>query len=232
MIYELKVWNWLAPGIFSGAFLFAALFMASADLYGAQYCAGALFFAAVLLFVQTVSGYRAFYRQIEVDQLSQKRTALADTPEVRLAEMIRQMHPETVRLFFKHRLEVWRVKEMKGSELVTWVLDADPRINWMFFEYVLKRSNFYALMPKRMLSDKAHSFDPMRVVTDYEMYDALVEMLMRRGYVTQGFGNQPPVWIEPWKPELVARKFGIELYEEDVVGSVNDGQLSPVENKA
>ena len=68
-------------------------------------------------------------------------------------------------------------------------------------------------MPKRMLSDKSYSFDPMGVVTDYEQYDALVALMQRRGWVTEGYGNQPAVWIEPWKPELAARRFGIVLFE-------------------
>jgi hypothetical protein len=190
----------------------------------ALYCAGSLIFVVVLLIVQTISGYRAYYRQIEVDQLSQKRTALADTAEVRLAEFMRQMHPETVRLFLKHRLEVWRVREMAGNELVTWVLDADPRINHEFVEYVLRHSNFYNLMPKRLFNDKSYKFDPMGVVTDYEQYDALVALMQRRGWITDGHGNQPPVWIEPWKPELAARRFGLDISAEEGEQPVDEVQ--------
>ena len=32
--------------------------------------------------------------------------------------------------------------------------------------------------------------------------------------MTLGHGNEPPVWIEPWKPELVAARFGLVLEEE------------------
>lgn len=211
MSYELKPWNWLTPGIAAGLLLGLAAWMSQSQIGMAVYCAGSLLFIAVILLVQAFSGYRAFYRQIEVDQLSQKRTALADTAEVRLAEFMRQMHPETVRLFLKHRLEVWRVREMNGNELVTWVLDADPRINHEFVEYVLRHSNFYNVMPKRLFSDKSYKFDPMGVVTDYEQYDALIALMQRRGWVTEGHGNQPPVWIEPWKPELAARRFGLDI---------------------
>jgi hypothetical protein len=223
-MYELKIWNWMLPGMAAGILLGLAAWMSRSQSEMAFYCAGSLLFIAVILLVQASSGYRAFYRQIEVDQLSQKRTALADTAEVRLAEFMRQMHPETVRLFLKHRLEVWRVREMKGHELVTWVLDADPRINHEFVEYVLRHSNFYNVMPKRLFSDKAYSFDPMGVVTDYEQYDALIALMQRRGWVTEGYGNQPPVWIEPWKPELAARRFGLDISAEEDEQSV-DGSL-------
>lgn len=224
MSYELKIWNWLVPGIVAGLLLGLAMWLMASGMSMALYCAGSLIFVVVLLIVQTISGYRAYYRQIEVDQFSQKRTALADTPEVRLAEFMRQMHPETVRLFLKHRLEVWRVREMAGNELVTWVLDADPRINHEFAEYVLRHSNFYNLMPKRMLSDKSYSFDPMGVVTDYEQYDALVALMQGRGWITDGHGNQPPVWIEPWKPELAARRFGLDISAEEGEQPVDEVQ--------
>lgn len=221
MVYELKLFNWLIPGVLAGFMLGFALWLSQSELDMALYCAGSFFFVAVLLLVQAFSGYRAFYRQVEVDQFSQKRTALADTAEVRLAEFMRGMHPETVRLFLKHRLEVWRIREMRGEELYTMVLDADPRINLKFLDHVMKRSNPYSLMPKRLLSDKAHSFDPMGVVTDYEQYDALAALLQRRGWVTEGHGGQPPMWIEPWKPEIVALRFGLTVFEEEdaTVGS-------------
>ena len=216
----------LVPGVAAGLLLGLALWVRTSELEMAGYCSGSLFFVAVLLLVQAFSGYRAYYRQIEVDQLSQRRTALADTAEVRLAEFMRQMHPETVRLFLKHRLEVWRIREMPGRELVTWVLDADPRINHEFVEYVMRHSNFFNMMPKRLLSDKATSFDPMGVVTDYEQYDALVALMQGRGWVTVGFGNQPPAWIEPWKPELVARRFGLDISvdENQPVGELLEAQ--------
>jgi hypothetical protein len=213
MVRDLRMMNWMLPGVVAGLLLGLATWMSRSTLEMASYCAGSLLFAALILLVQAFSGYRAFYRQIEVDQFSQKRTALADTAEVRLAEFMRGMHPETVRLFLKHRLEVWRVREMGANELVTWVLDADPRVNWTFVEHVLRNSNPYNVMAKRFLNDKAHSFDPLKVVTDYEMYDALVELLQRRGWVTEGHGGMPPVWIEPWKPELVARKFGLDVFD-------------------
>ena len=211
---DLRSWNWMLPGMAAGGVLGLAVWMSRSELDMALYCAGSLLFVALILLMQAFSGYRAFFRQIEVDQLSQRRTALADTAEVRLAEFMRQMHPETVRLFLKHRLEVWRVREMSANELVTWVLDADPRINHTFVEYVLRHSNFYNVMPKRLFNDKSRSFDPLGVVTDYEQYDALMELLQRRGWVTLGHGNEPPVWIEPWKPELVAARFGLVLEEE------------------
>lgn len=212
-------WKWIVPGLAAPMLLMFQLWIndwaIQAGAPAAQYCGLATVPMIGILLIQTWAGFRAYYRQIEVDQLSQKRAALSDTAEVRMAEAMRGMHPETVRLFLKHRLEVWRVREMEGNELVTWVLDADPRINWIFIEYVLRHSNFYNVMPKRLFSDKSFKFDPMGVVTDYEQYDALISLMQRRGWVTEGFGNQPPAWIEPWKPELAARRFGLDISAEE-----------------
>lgn len=218
---EMKSWSWVIPGIVAGLLLGAAAWMVGQWSEAGMYCAGSLVFAAVVLMLQAVGGYRAFFRQVEVDQLSQRRSALADTAENRLADALRGMHPETVRLLFKHRLEVWRIKEMPSQELLLPVLDADPRITLPFMEYVLRNSNPFSIMPKRMLNDKAHSFDPRGVVRDYEQYDALHRLLEGRMWLTAGFGNQPGQWIEPWNPDLVARRFGVSLEEEaeaEVVG--------------
>lgn len=118
-------------------------------------------------------------------------------------------------MLLKHRIEVWRIKELPSQDLLLPILDADPRITLPFLEHVLRNSNPFSIMPKRMLSDKSHSFDPRGVVTDYDQYDALHKLLEGRMWLTAGFGNQPGQWIEPWNPELIARRFGVTLYEEE-----------------
>jgi hypothetical protein len=176
-----------------------------------------------ILAIQAWAGFRAYYRQIEVDQFAEKRRALADTPENRLAESLRGMHPTTVQMFFKNRMEKWRIKETDIEELVDWVLDADPRIHVRFLEHVLNHSTGWAIMAKRTLVDKSYSFDSTRVVTDYEQYDALIMLLQRRGMLTEGYGNEPGQWIEPWLPELIARKFGIEVEKDEEQTSAVSG---------
>jgi hypothetical protein len=216
MMYGNSQWRWLTPALLAPALAAFTLFVAGSFNDLALYCSAASGGVTLILCLHAWAEFRAYYREIEVSQLSQKRAALADTAENRLAQWMSHMHPETVRLFFKHRLEVWRVREMKDSDSTVWVLDADPRVNVMFVEYVLKNSNPYALMAKRLLSDKSRSFDPLGVVSDYEQYDALVGVFQRRGWLTDGHGSMPPAWIEPWNPELAARKFGLRLYDEEV----------------
>lgn len=215
-----NMWSWMAPAMGAGGVFVLAVWISRSPVDLAQYCAGSLALVMLVLILQGMAGFRAYYRGIETAQFEARRRAQADTAEVRLFDACRGMHPEAVRLLFKHRLEVWRIREMPAPELLLAVLDADPRITLNFLEYVLEHSNPFALMPKRMLSDKAHSFDPRGVVTDYEQYDALHALLERRDWLTAGFGNQPGQWIEPMNPELVARRFGITFEREAAAEAV------------
>lgn len=209
---ELTMWKWLVPAGLVPLLGGAAMWLGEFD--GFLYCASALVGLMAIFAVQGWAGFRAYFRELESVQYERKHTALANTAEVRLFEMARTMHPQTVQLLLKHRREVWRIRESKDIENVTWVLDADPRINVMFVEHVLRNSNPYSMMAKRMLNDKSRGFDPLGVVTDYEQYDAFEALCKRRGYLTDGFGNMPGVWVEPWKPELVAKRFGLSLVDE------------------
>ena len=218
MYRELRSWSWLVPAVGACVILAVQLWVVelSARFYVCGYGSVPIIFVLV---IQAWAGFRAFYRGIEVEQFATKRRALSETADNRLAETLRGMHPQAVQLFFKNRMEKWRIRETDIDELVDWVLDADPRVHVRFFEHVLQNSTAWAIMAKRLFSDKAHSFDPTRTVTDYEQYDALVALLQRRGMLTEGLGNTPGMWIEPWVPELVARKFGLGFeVEEEAVG--------------
>lgn len=231
---ELRPWKWLAPGLMACALLFFQLMLndiarrSGTTLF--MLCGYGTFPMIALLLVQAWAGFRAYYRQIETDQFVSRRSAQANTAEVRLFEASRGMHPEALRLLLKHRIEVWRIKELPAQDLLLAVLDADPRITLPFLEYVLRNSNPYSIMANRTLSDKAHTHDPRGLFTDYQQYKALHELMERRGWLTTAFGNQPGQWIEPWNPELVARKFGIELYEEEQSDKNEEAVLAPRNN--
>lgn len=213
-------WKWMVPALLAPVLFVLQMwindFAERSDSAYLLWCGCVSVPAMVIFAIQAVAGFRAYYHQMDTDQLVARRNALATTPEVRLFEMARMMHPEAVRLLLMHRKVVWRIKETPLVDLVDWVLDADPRIHVAFVEFVLRNSSRYALMAKRMLNDKSHSFDPGRLVTDYEQYDAFTTVLQRRGMLTEAFGNQPGQWIEPWNPDLVARQFGIvDLFEDE-----------------
>ena len=218
-----RVWKWMVPALLIPCVLMAQLWVAGSGdprqaEYGqawASYCIFGTVPVMLILFVQAVAMLWSYYAEILTNQFVDRRNALSTTAETRLFEMARMMHPETVRLLLMHRKTKWRIKESKLSDLVDWVLDADPRVRVEFVDYVLKNSNQYGMMPKHgYLSDKAFDFDPDHLVTDYQQYDAFHKLLVNRGIATDAFGNQPGQWIEPWTPELVARQFGVSLDEE------------------
>ena len=218
MMTDFRTWKWMVPGLAASILLALQLWISDLAAQDAgsplSYCGYATVPMMLILCLQAWAGFRAYYRQIDVDQLTSKRNALATTAEIRLFEATKNMHPDAVRLLLKHRMAVWRIRETPINELADWVLDADPRVHYRFVEFVLLNSNFYNIYPKNRLNDKARSFDPTGVVTDYEQYDAFVALLQNRLMLTEAYGNQPGLWIEPWKPELVARHFGV-VFEAD-----------------
>jgi len=210
-----RVWKSMVPGVGAAAVLMLQMWIGGSGKPWMQlYCAYATVPVMILLAVQCVVMFWAYYARIFNDEFVERRRALSTTAETKLFEMARMMHPETVKLLLMHRKTKWRIKEAKVNELVDWVLDADPRIRYEFVEYVLVNSNQYAMMPMGRLSDKSFQFDPDRLVNDYDQYRAFHKLLMNRMMVTDALGNQAGQWIEPWNPELVARQFGIALVEE------------------
>ena len=210
-----RVWKSMVPGVGAAAVLMLQMWIGGSGKPWMQlYCAYATVPVMILLAVQCLVMFWAYYARIFNDEFVERRRALSTTAETKLFEMARMMHPETVKLLLMHRKTKWRIKEAKVNELVDWVLDADPRIRYEFVEYVLVNSNQYAMMPMGRLSDKSFQFDPDRLVNDYDQYRAFHKLLMNRMMVTDALGNQAGQWIEPWNPELVARQFGIALVEE------------------
>jgi hypothetical protein len=201
----------MVPGAGIGCVLMVQLWINANGGHWTALCIYGSVPVMVILGVQSIAMFWAYYSQLFTDQMVQRRRALATTVETQLFEMARTMHPDTVKLLLMHRKMKWRVKESKLTELADWVLDADPRVRVEFVEHVLDNSTQWAMMAMSRLSDKAYEFDPDKLVTDYDQYRAFHKLLINRAMATDAFGSQPGQWIEPWTPELVARQFGIEL---------------------
>jgi hypothetical protein len=159
--------------------------------------------------IQAWAAFVAYFRHAEVQDFVDKRNALSYTAEVRMFEFARTMHPEAVKLLLTQKKTIWRVKEAKLHEMADWVLDADPSVRVEFVGYILENSTMVKMMPLNGFGDKTYDFDPDKLVSDYEQYRAFHRILINRGMATEAFGNQPGQWIEPWKPELVAARFGV-----------------------
>lgn len=161
------------------------------------------------------------------DMTARVRVATNSTPEVRMFEAAKGMHPEAVKALLAHRRSIWRIKYVPTKDLVDWVFDEIPTVHAGFMDFVLDHSTSVSLMPKRMLSEGSKQFDPEELVTDYEQYDDLVRFLQAKLMVSQAYGNQAPQWLPPWNPETVRHRFGLDgapyaVEEEDIPDVMKD----------
>jgi len=132
------------------------------------------------------------------------------TPEVRMMEAAKGMHPEAVKALLVHRRSIWRIRYVPMKDLVDWIFDELPTVHAGFVDFVLDHSTGTSLMSKRLLSDGAKQFDPEEMVTDYQQYDDLTHFLQAKLMLTQAYGNQSPQWLPPWNPELLRHRFGLD----------------------
>lgn len=137
------------------------------------------------------------------------RTAMNATPEVRMFEAARGMHPDAVKALLMHRRTVWRVKYIPLKDVVDWIMDEAPTVHAGFVDFVLDHSNG-ALMSKRLLSEGSKSFDPDGLVTDYEQYDDLLRLMQSKLMITAAYGNQSPKLLPPWTLETIRHRFGLD----------------------
>lgn len=211
MTGELKSWSWLVPAFGVAVCLLLVAFLRESGQ--PLYCQGAVGFLVFVLAVQTMRSHSAYWRQVEADIFRTKREALTLSAEGQMAEAFAHMHPDTARLVLAYQRTVWLIDECDVNEVCDWYLKADPRINARFVEWVLKNSNPYSIMPAHgRLNDNAFHWD--RIVSDRLMYQAFCDVLVRRHMLTEASGNQPGLWIEPWNPERVAKRFGMTLWED------------------
>ena len=132
------------------------------------------------------------------------------TPEVRMFEAAKGMHPEAVKALLTQRRVLWRIKYVAQSDLVDWILDEAPSVHVGFAEFVFEHSSMDTLMPISMLSEGAYLFDPDKLITDRQQYNDLLLLLQQKLMVTQAYGNQSAKWISPWNPQTIRRRFGLD----------------------
>lgn len=137
------------------------------------------------------------------------RSALNSTPEVRMFEAARGMHPQAVESLLLHRRTLWRVKYVARKDLADWVLDESPSVHVGFVEFVLDHSTMGSLMPIRLLSEGSRQFDPDGLVEDRRQYADFLLLLQQKLMCTQALGSQSARFIPPWTPELLRHRFGL-----------------------
>jgi hypothetical protein len=144
------------------------------------------------------------------------------TPEVRMFEAAKGMHPQAVEALLIHRRAIWRIKYVPLKDVADWILDEAPTVHGGFLDFVLDHSNSFSVMPKHgILSQGSKQFDPEGMIEDYQQYDDLILLLQQKLICTQALGNQPPKWIPPWNQDLVRHRFGLDG-EQYVVAEMSD----------
>lgn len=201
-------WKWMVPAALS----FPAFVLWSKAYFEWGWGDWSLVFVglAIVLGVAFVVNLWVYVADYWSDTYANIRMALNTTPEVRMFEAAKGMHPDAVRALLEHRRTIWRLKYVPQKNMVDWILDEAPSVHAGFVDFVLDHSNG-SLMPKHgFLSEGSKRFDPEGIVTDYQQYDDLVLLLQAKLMATAAYGNQAPKLIPPWTVELLRHRFGLD----------------------
>lgn len=209
MYGEPRNWKWMVPMALIAPCLvwFSKLWGAGTGVWK-DWALLPLGLAVVLFFAALVNVW-AYVAERWSNVYANIRTVQNSTPEVRMFEAAKGMHPDAVKALLVHRRTVWRVKYIPLRDTVDWILDEAQNVHAGFVDYVLDRSNG-TLMSKRLLSEGSKQFDPEGIVTDYEQYDNLVWLMKTKLMCTDAYGNQSPKFLPPWNVDLIRRRFGLD----------------------
>ena len=131
-------------------------------------------------------------------------------------ESARGVHPDAAALLVNERHRVWMLKSGQPSAGIPAhsVLFEAPQVTDIFLLYFLQNSGKKNILPKRLLVDGRKSrFDPLGLVSEYEMYDRLVELLEKKGMIRKYNEFQVHEFVAPWEPRYVAENFGLTWEE-------------------
>lgn len=160
----------------------------------------------LIIFLVNLWKYMA---EFNTQQFSEHQAALSRTPLVMLAEAMKQMHPEAVRVLNRFGVRTsWEVSVNAQSYERDWIL-AGTNAHFGFVEHVLSRSG-KTLYPKRSFPEGSKRWDPDHIVEDREQYDDLEQWMFARMMVTRSHGEfKPAEFIPPWNPKFVLEAMGL-----------------------
>lgn len=214
MFNEPKHWKWIIPGLITVTLLYVFLQAWNKWSWGD---AAIIPFGFMVVF--GLASLINLWKRLADDWANTWigiRATMNATPEVRMFEAAKGMHPDAVKALLMHRRSLWRIKYVPQKDMTDWVYEEAPRVHAGFVDYVLDNSNG-SIMSKRLLSEGSKSFDPEGEVTNYQQYDDLVALMQRKLMITASYGNQSPRIIPPWTVETIRHWFGLDgaAYEMD-----------------
>ncbi len=209
--HEPRNWKWMVPGLLIPITLLATAWLLTQPDDWLKTLSCLPTFATMILAVAMISNFNRYTQTWHVDLLRARQTALAITAENMMLEQAKGVHPETLRLLLTENRRALRLVQgsLSADQQSYSVLNADPAVTEYFITYFLLQSTDEKCMSKRVLSEGSKSFDPTGAVSDRDMYDRFVVVLLQQNKVTRPFGEyQPPYWINGWSPAAVAADLG------------------------
>jgi hypothetical protein len=232
MFNEPRNWKWAVPMMLMAPFGLAAYWLMQVETIWISYLAcipGTMMLAMAILAVSNYVRYQVEWRTYVFDQ---RQRALNVTPVTLLADALKGMHPEAVKVLNRFGVRAnWQVGVDTEAGSQEWTL-LGMNVHFGFIEFILENSTRLGLYPKRMLSEGSRKWDRDGMVTDYEQYDELQNWMIGRLMVTRPFGNQPSQFIPPWNPDAVREVMGlasreVELWKPDLTPSPSPNGRAP-----
>lgn len=208
MFRETRNWKWMVPAALIPVMIVIWNWMMERGWEDAAMIpvgiGGILFIAALM------NGALYFYEHW-LDMFVTVQQARNSTPEVRMFEAAKGMHPDAVEALLIHRRAIWRIKYLPFKDVADWILDEAPSVHAGFIDFVLDHSNSVSVMSQHgILSQGSKQFDPEGLIEDRQQYEDFILLMQQKLMCTEALGNQPPKWIPPWTPELVRHRFGLD----------------------
>jgi len=209
MFNEPRNWKWAVPMMLMAPFGLATYWLVQAETIWVAYLACIPVTMTLAMAILAVSNYVRYQVEWRTYVFDQRQRALNVTPVTMLADSLRQMHPEAVKVLNRFGVRAnWQVDVDTEAGSQEWTL-LGTNVHFGFIEFVLDHSTRLGLYPKRMFSEGSRKYDRDGMVTDYEQYDELQNWMIGRLMVTRPFGNQPSQFIPPWNPDAVREVMGL-----------------------
>lgn len=206
-------WKWMVPAGLLGLFLMSAKVLLQSQNEWVTWLGLVLGFVSVVCGIATIGNYYDYRRAIGVEMFERMQSAKARTPESAKLEAARGVSPEIYKLMVSQSNRVWMMRSgVREKGIVPYsVLYGAPSVTEFFLRFVLENSTNTTLMPKgKLVEGRKNRFDPWGAVTEYQMYDDLLQLFASQDKVVKYSDFSPFEWVSPWTPQTVAEDFGLE----------------------
>jgi len=208
MFRESRNWKWMVPAALIPVMIVAWNWVM--DKGWVDFGLIPLAIGLILLIASAVNLYLYIYEH-SADIFAEYQLARNSTPEVRMFEAAKGMHPDAVQALLIHRRAIWRIKYVPFRDVADWILDEAPSVHAGFIDFVLDHSNAFSVMAQHdILRQGSKQFDPNGLIEDRQQYADFILLMQQKLMCTEALGNQPPKWIPPWNPDLVRHRFGLD----------------------